>query len=129
MQASKFSNYNKNFKKFARENRKKGTYGEIVVWNKLLKNKKLGYQFNRQFPIENYIVDFISRKLKLVIEIDGNSHLFKYEMDKARDKRLAELGFKVIRFQERDVKGGLDNIYRCLDSYIREFEKKEHIIK
>ncbi|RLD40083.1 MAG: hypothetical protein DRI86_15960 [Bacteroidetes bacterium] len=51
-----------------------GTKGEAVIWKYVLSKKQTGYQFNRQFVIGRYIVDFISRKLKLIIEIDENSH-------------------------------------------------------
>jgi very-short-patch-repair endonuclease len=45
-------------------------------------NRKLWpYQFNRQLIIGNYIVDFICRKLTLIIEIDGSSHFAKSEED------------------------------------------------
>jgi len=36
-----------------------------------------GYQFNRQRPILDFIVDFFYPKLNLVIEIDGWSHIGK----------------------------------------------------
>jgi len=67
---------NRNLKPFARKLRKVGTKGEAILWSDVLKARKMkGYQFNRQFIMETYIVDFVSRKLKLIIEIDGNSHI------------------------------------------------------
>ncbi|NGP87451.1 endonuclease domain-containing protein [Fodinibius halophilus] len=84
------SHYNKDHKELARKLRKDGTRGETILWNEVLKAKKIhGYQFNRQFCIDNYIVDFISRKLKLIIEVDGYSHRFKHKEDKLRDKNLS----------------------------------------
>jgi very-short-patch-repair endonuclease len=63
--------YNKNLNQFTRNLRKYRTKGEAILWRDVLKAKQInGYQFNRQFPIENYIVDFISKKLKLIIEIE-----------------------------------------------------------
>ncbi|HEX6983222.1 MAG TPA: DUF559 domain-containing protein [Balneolaceae bacterium] len=88
------SRYNKNYKNLARKLRKDGTLGEQILWAEVLRAKKFyGYQFNRQFPIDRYIVDFICRKLKLIIEIDGYSHRFKEEEDKDRDEWLAKLGY------------------------------------
>ncbi len=66
-----------------------------------------GYQFNRQFIIENYNVDFVCRRLNLIIEIDDSSHLTKGSEDYKRQLRLEELGFTVIRFQEYEVLGAL----------------------
>ena len=34
----------------------------------------MGYQFYRQKPIENFIVDFYCAGVKLVIEVDGMYH-------------------------------------------------------
>ncbi len=34
----------------------------------------MGYQFNRQKPLDKYIVDFYCKPLHLVIEIDGKYH-------------------------------------------------------
>lgn len=90
----------------------------------MLSGKKLGYQFNRQFLIENFIVDFISRKLKLIIEIDGYSHQFKIEDDKKRDEILIKFGYTILRFEEKDVKYNFNNVTRCILNYIEEFESK-----
>ncbi len=100
----KKSYYNKELKNLGRSLRKFGTHGEAVLWSEVLRAKKFyGLQFNRQFSIDNYIVDFICRKLKLIIEIDGASHQHKTEEDKIRDKRLKELGYQVIRVDEGEV--------------------------
>ena len=48
-------------------------------------------------------MDFISRKLKLVIEVDGYSHTFKYEKDRIKDEFLKNLGYRVIRFTDEEV--------------------------
>ena len=69
--------FKQKLKEYAREHRNQGTKGEAILWKYVLKNKKTGYTFNRQFVIDKYIVDFISRKLNLIIEIDGSSHLGK----------------------------------------------------
>ena len=99
------SNYNKNLKSFAREHRSKGTKGEAVLWKYVLRASKTGFQFNRQFAIGNYIVDFISRKLKLIIEIDGSSHYGEEKSikDFEREQYLRKLGYEILRFSERDV--------------------------
>ncbi len=76
--SKKKSHYAKDLKPLARDLRNNSTLGEVILWDKVLKNKKLGFQFNRQFPMQlptkKIIVDFICRKLKLIIEIDGYSH-------------------------------------------------------
>ena len=87
----------------------------------------MGYQFNRQFPMRlgdlNIIVDFICRKLKLVIEVDGYSHNFKYEEDKYRDELLAKEGFDVLRITERDVIYDFNNVIRVIENKVHELEQ------
>lgn len=113
--------YNKQLKSFARELRKNSTTGEIRLWCELLRGRKMyGYQFLRQFPINNYIVDFICRKLKLIIEVDGYSHNFKYDEDIKRDKNLREVGYKVLRITEREVKYDIHNVQRAIELSIQE---------
>jgi len=78
--------YNPDLKEFARQMRNNSTKGEIKFWCELLRKRKSGYQFYRQKILLNYIVDFYCAKLKLVIEIDGTSHLEKTEYDSLRIK-------------------------------------------
>jgi very-short-patch-repair endonuclease len=55
--------YNNILKHFARNLRKFGTKGEAILWRDVLKAHQMkDYQFNRQFPIESYIVDFCIQK-------------------------------------------------------------------
>lgn len=115
------SYYNKKLKNLVRGLRKHGTHGEAVLWSEVLRAKKFyGLQFNRQFAIENYIVDFICRKQKLIIEIDGASHQHKTEEDKIRDERLTNLGYQIIRVDEGEVLNDLNNIIKTIEYYLPE---------
>ena len=86
----------------ARENRKKPTFAEKLVWN-ILRFQNLGVKFRRQHVIYNYIVDFVCLEFGLIIEIDGNSHLESQDYDNNRTLDLENLGFKFIRFNNIDV--------------------------
>lgn len=117
----KKSNYNKGLKKYARSLRNDSTPGEIKLWSEVLRAKKFyGLQFNRQFAIQHFIVDFICRKLNLIVEIDGGSHQHKTEQDEIRDKTLNEMGYKVIRVYEVDVLNDLNNVIRTIEASIPE---------
>jgi very-short-patch-repair endonuclease len=118
------SKYNKELKYLAREKRNNSTLGEILLWKNLLSKSRLGVQFNRQFPFENYILDFICRKLKLVIEVDGYSHNFKHEEDNLRDKKLNDLGYEVLRISEQDVKHDFENVSRVVVFKVEELKLK-----
>ena len=50
------------------------TFSEVVLWNELKNGQMMGYDFDRQRPIGNYIVDFYSKDISLVIEVDGITH-------------------------------------------------------
>jgi very-short-patch-repair endonuclease len=68
--------YSKDLKQRSRELINNSTLAEVLLWNQLKRRKMLGYQFMRQKPIHHFIVDFYCSKMKLVIEIDGESHGF-----------------------------------------------------
>ena len=121
---------NINLKPLSRELRTYGTKGEAVLWKMVLKARLMnGYQFNRQFIIENYIVDFICRKLNLIIEIDGSSHLTKGSADYERQLKLEELGFTVLRFSEFEVLGALEDVHNKIYYAIEAIEEKLNINK
>jgi len=101
--------YNGELEKFAKENRKKGVLSEVILWHQLKSKQLLGYKFTKQKPIMNYIVDFYCPKLKLVIEIDGSSHT-DLDKDVLRDNNLNELGIKVLRFLDKDVRYNIDAV-------------------
>lgn len=83
-----YNNYNKNLKEYARKLRNNSTLAEVIVWDKLLKGRQLrGYPFLRQRPIKNYIVDFFSKDLNLVIEIDGEIHRFQKRKDNQKNEQ------------------------------------------
>jgi len=115
--------YNRNHKPLAGHLRNEGTKGEALLWFYALKARKMyGYQFNRQFPIGNYIVDFISRKLNLIIEIDGNSHLSKSVSDRERQDYLESLGYVILRFSEAEVVHRLDDVVEKISFAVESLE-------
>ena len=114
--------YNSKLKQLARNLRNNSTLSEVLLWNQLKGKKMMGYQFNRQRPILDFIVDFICPKLNLVIEIDGWSHIGKEVEDKERQKKIENLGITFLRFDDRDVKTNMDGVYRVIIEWIVRFE-------
>ena len=112
--------YNKDLKYLARNLRKNGTKGEALLWRDVLKAKQIWpYQFNRQFPVGNFIVDFICRKLKLIIEIDGSSHFAKNEEDFKKQEFLEKNGYQILRFSEARVVFRIDEVVAEIDYAIK----------
>src|SRR5690554_2402338 len=89
----------------AKELRSNLTAAEKVIWELLNKVQFKQYKFRRQHYVHFYIVDFYNHKLSLVIEIDGEYHNSKeqIEKDEQRTKNLNFQGLKVIRFTNKEV--------------------------
>ena len=117
--------YNPKLKALSRELRKNSTLSEVLLWNQLKARKMKGYQFMRQKPIDDYIVDFYCSKLRLVIEIDGESHSERTREDHIRQEKLESLGLSFLRFYDSDVKKNLDGVLRAIEHWIREFELRD----
>lgn len=114
--------YNPKLKQRASYLRRHGTRAEIMLWNELKNKKMLGFDFNRQKPILNYIVDFFCMRLRLAIEIDGESHRFKPEYDLERQENIEDLDVTVLRFSEKETR---NNIRSVLDT-IRIWIENKH---
>lgn len=80
----------------------------------------------RQRPIGNYIVDFFSKDLKLIIEIDGEIHKFQRKKDKQRENDLKKLGYSIIRIDNNNVLKALFDVERTLNEFIDKFEMKNN---
>ena len=82
----------------------------------------MGYDFDRQRPIDNFIVDFYCKDLSLAIEIDGDSHDSDeaFEKDINRQEKLEALGVHFIRFDDLEVKQDMTNVLRDLCGMIEE---------
>ncbi len=77
-----------------------------------------GFDFDRQKPIDNYIVDFFCNELMLAIEIDGDSHDSKVEYDKNRQTKLESLGLHFLRFSDLDVKSNMEGVISTIENWI-----------
>ena len=71
--------------------------------------------FRRQVPIRNFIADFASHGLKLVIEVDGGQH--GEEVDAARTSLIEAEGYHVVRFWNHDVLGNGDGVMMTLAAF------------
>jgi very-short-patch-repair endonuclease len=96
-----------------------GVLSEVLLWNEL-KEKKLGYDFHRQKPIDEFIVDFYCEDLDLVIEIDGVTHNERLDDDAKRQKVLENFGLTVLRYLDTDVKKNLVGVIDHLKLWIKE---------
>ena len=98
--------YNPRLKDRARQLRKNMTRAEVVLWQHVKSKQLNGYDFDRQCPLDEFIVDFFCKELMLVIEIDGVTHDDEQGQirDRFRQERLESFGVQFLRFQDEDVK-------------------------
>ena len=120
--------YNQKLKEFARQLRNNSTKTEILIWQKLKRKQLYGYDFHRQKPIDNYILDFFCYELMLGIEIDGYSQelIEVFEKDTKKTKKMKQFGITVLRFSDAQVFEEMENVLRAIEQYIIDFEKVKH---
>jgi len=117
--------YSQNIKNFASQMRQNMTDSEKKLWYAINK-KRLGFQFRRQYIIDNkYIADFVCLKKKLIIEVDGSQH-FNNTNDEVRTQYLQKFGFNVIRFWNWDIDNNLDGCLQIIGDILTNdsFEKR-----
>ena len=120
--------YNPKLKKYARELRNNSTKAEIILWLKLKGKQMYGYDFHRQKPLDQYIVDFFCNELMLAIEVDGYSHelIEVHNNDIKKEMKLNKLGVTVLRFSDNQVLKDMTNVLRSIEWFIFEFENKQN---
>jgi very-short-patch-repair endonuclease len=96
-------NANANARANARELRRSMPPTERRLWHHVRAKQVNEARFRRQVAIDPYIADFACLDLKLIIELDGSQHSDAIAYDEARTQLLERLGFRVLRFSNRDV--------------------------
>jgi very-short-patch-repair endonuclease len=98
-------------REFARRMRAQPTDAERVLWQRLRHDISLtGSHFRRQALVGQFIVDFASRRAKLVIELDGGQHDWQQASDALRKRQIEAAGYSILRFWNNDVLGNLEGV-------------------
>lgn len=111
--------YNPKLKEYARLLRNNVTLSEVLIWQKV-KRKALGVEFHRQVSMLEYIVDFYCHELLLAIEIDGDSHEYKYDYDQRRQGELEKYGVHFLRLTDLEVKKEMFSVMLKLEQIVEE---------
>lgn len=109
-------------RKFAKKLRRKRTKAELKFWTICQKLREEGVVFWNQIVLCGYVADFWCPKLKIVVEIDGLSHLEEDQIayDKHRAEVMAEeLGAVTIRYKNSEVFVDLDAVEKDLRKKIK----------
>lgn len=121
--------YNPILKEYAKNLRRKMTFSEVKLWNELKRGKMMGYDFDRQRCIGNYIVDFYCKDLLLAIEVDGITHeeAMVAAKDIIRQRKLEETGVHFLRFNAMLIVNDVEAAVKAIASWIEENEKKNGV--
>ncbi len=108
--------YTRTLKTNARALRSNMTDAENALWQKLRRKQLGGVQFYRQKPLGPYIADFYCAAAHLVIELDGSQHAEPDHRanDQLRDQYLAQLGLRVLRFDNRQVLREMNSVLQVI---------------
>jgi very-short-patch-repair endonuclease len=66
-----------------------------------LRDAKIKFLREEIFP--PYILDFVVPKRKIIIELDGSSHIGREKYDLMRDNYLKQYGFTIIRLSNKEA--------------------------
>ena len=112
--------YNPKLKARSRLLRNQMTRGEVILWQRLKRRQMMGYDFDRQKPIDQFIVDFYCKALSLAIEVDGSVHDTEaaQQYDEERQARLEGLGIRFLRFSDAEVKANTNAVCQAIATWI-----------
>ncbi len=104
----------------AKELREQMTSSEQILWEKIRAGRLNGLKFRRQHPAGKYILDFYCHEFKLVIELDGEIHSDKdqIERDKGRTEDLIDLGMSMLRFKNDEIINNPNHILTLILNHI-----------
>ncbi len=96
------------------------TNAEKALWSKIRGGQLKGYQFYRQKPIGNFIVDFYCPKGNLVIELDGGQHYSEegIKKDSSRNEYMESIGLRVLRFSDREIFENMRGVVEKIWNYL-----------
>jgi very-short-patch-repair endonuclease len=78
------------------------TESEKSLW-RLLRDRRLAEtKWRRQFPLGDFIVDFVCLEYRVIVECDGSQHA-ENRYDVNRDAWLRSQGFAIARFWNHEV--------------------------
>ena len=89
---------------------------EVILWSHLKGKQFRELKFRRQYSIGHYVVDFFCPKIRLAIELDGESHLSKTQRirDKTRQKIIEKTGIKILRYYNTDIYENIEGVFTDL---------------
>lgn len=100
------------------------TEAEKRLWTALRGQRFEGFRFRRQVPLGPYVADFVCHEARLVVAVDGPSHLEPgaAERDAMRTAFIESEGYRVLRVLNSDVYESLEGVLVQIGRYLPGFE-------
>jgi very-short-patch-repair endonuclease len=97
---------------------------EVILWKELSRKQMHGYKFRRQYGVDQYVLDFYCPRLKLAVEVDGDSHFMvgAEEQDKIRQEYIESFGIQFLRFTNENVYKNIDGVCQSVYNKIEEIK-------
>ena len=107
---------------FARKLRREQTPPERKFWAILHPWREAGLHWRRQAPIGPYVVDFVCKREKLIVEVDGDTHYSDSGLahDLTRTAFLEGRGYRVLRFTNGEVISNPEGVFAVLSGILGE---------
>lgn len=102
--------YPPNHLPLAKRLRREMTPAEAILWRHVRAKRFSGFKFRRQQPIGPFIADFMCMAARVIVELDGDTHVGKEAEDASRQAALEGLGYRVLRFWNGDVSDDLEMV-------------------
>jgi len=97
----------------ARRLRRDPTDAEKKLWYRVRARSLGGHKFVRQEPIGPYVVDFVCREQRVIVEVDGGQHATDTR-DVVRDQWLTDHRYRVLRFWNNGVLRNMDGVLETI---------------
>ncbi|MBI3005488.1 MAG: endonuclease domain-containing protein [Ignavibacteriales bacterium] len=111
----------KNLRRMLRKSMPKA---EIILWSNLRRKQLLDQRFRRQYGIGSYVIDFYCPKLKLAIEVDGDTHTDEtIPYDNDRQEFIESYGVRFLRFTNEDIYENLDGVLTTIFETIQSLQR------
>ena len=103
-----------------RELRRSPTEAEKAAW-RLLRDRRLGAKFRRQFRLEDGVLDFYCFQHRLALELDGGVHsqIDQMRRDAKKEDQLRTLGIRLLRIPNAMVLEHPDEFVRKVIDVMR----------
>ena len=95
---------------------------ERLLWVELKAFRRSGYAFRRQAAVGPFVADFLCRKARLIVEVDGLYHdrPEQMERDARRTAWLEAEGYRVMRYAAREVWSDMDGVVSGIEQAVIE---------